>query len=129
MLERWYSPYKITFNYGQICWLLSNIRELRIGVWPPNPEGKSSYTDPKIVVKGGEYKAYTENIGAIAGTVERRLLKTSMDGALAYLVYSDQLDYRWVARMFHMNETQVKARVNRAISYCVGRRDKRRLYR
>ena len=84
-LGSWWSPYKISYTYSQCTWLLKNLMGMREGIWPPDPDGRSSYTDPRIINKSGEYKAYKENMGTVVGTLERRLLKTGMDGALAYL--------------------------------------------
>lgn len=115
----WYSPYKTTYTFRQITWLLSNIRELREGVWPPNPDGHSSYTDPRIVNKGGEYKAYVENIGTVVGTLERWLLEASIDGAMAYLHFTAGNSYSEIARMFHISKDEAYTRVIRVIKHCV----------
>ena len=128
-LGRWYSPYKITFTYSQVTWLLKNLCELREGFWPQNPDGRSSgYTDPQIINKSSEYKAYVENIGAVVGTVERRLLKTGMDGAMAYLRFTVQLSYSEIARLSGIRKVDAYPRVSRAIKYCVGEWDKRDKY-
>ncbi|KKN71837.1 hypothetical protein LCGC14_0416910 [marine sediment metagenome] len=128
-LEYWCSPYKITYPYRQVTWLLDAMKELRVGIWPPHPEGRSSgYIDPRIVLKSGEYKAYTENIGNVAGTLERRLKKTGYDGAMAYLVYSCGLSYHEVGRLFCIPEAKTIENVELAIRYCCGRKDKRSTY-
>ncbi len=127
-LGRWWSPYKISYTYSQCTWLLKNLMEMREGIWPPDPDGRSSYTDPRIINKSGEYKAYKENMGTVVGTLERRLLKTGMDGALAYLRFTVELSYREIAMLFHLHKDEVYIRANRAIRYCVGRRDKQDAY-
>ena len=118
-LGRWWSPYRITFTFAQITFLLQNIRELREGIYPPNPDGNSSYTDPSIINKSSEYTAYTENIGTVIGTLERWLLKTGIDGAMAYLRYTAQLSYDEIAWLFHINPYEGRRRVERAIRRCV----------
>ena len=120
----WWSPYRITFTFTQITWLLRYILELREGIYPPNPDGRSSYTDPRIRVKSSEYKAYTETISTVAGTIERRLLKTGMDGGMAYLHFTVELSYEEIAKIFGIRSKDVYTRVCKAIKFCTGRWDK-----
>lgn len=120
----WYSPYKIRYRRLEVIWILNHIRQLRIGDWPPDPDRSSSYTDAHLAKNRGEYKAYVENVVSILGMVERRLLKTGMDGAMAYLVYAGGLGYGEVGKMFHLSSEQVIERVDNAISYCEGKKDK-----
>lgn len=127
-IEWWWSPYRITFTKNQILWLLNHIRDLRVGDWPPDPVRSSSYTEAQLARHRKEYKAYVENIASIIGTVERRLLKTGMDGAKAYLVYCVGLSYKEVARLFGMSIKEVVSQVDSAIKYCEGRYDKKEPY-
>jgi len=121
----WWSPYKISFIHNQILWLLNHIRDLRVGDWPPDPDRSSSYTEAQLAKHRGEYRAYIENIASIIGTVERRLLKTGMDGAMAYLAYACGLSYKEIARLFHISNNEVVNRVDSAIKYCEGKGDKK----
>ena len=120
----WCSPYAITYKYAQITWILRNINSVREGEWPDIPDNVSGYIDPQIVVKSGEYKAYIETIAAVAGTIERRLLKTGVGGAMAYLRFTAGLSYREIARLFHIDKDEAYTGVNRAIKYCVGKKEK-----
>lgn len=118
-LGLWYSPHRITYTYSQVTFLLKNLREMREGIWPPDPDGRSSYIDPQIISKGGEYKAYTENIGTVIGTLERWLLKMGMDGAMVYLRHTVGCSYSEIGRMFHISRDEAYSRVNRTIKHCV----------
>ena len=127
-LGSWWSPYRITFTFAQVTWVLRNIMEMREGIWPPNPDGRSSYIDPRIVIKGSGYKAYKETIGAVAGTVERRLLKTGDDGGMAYLRFTVDLSYSEIAMLYGIRKKDVYPAVCKAIKYCVGKWDKEGKY-
>tara|TARA_Y100000310_G_scaffold329844_1_gene400422 strand:+ start:296 stop:754 length:459 start_codon:yes stop_codon:yes gene_type:complete len=127
-LGSWWSPYRITYTSSQIVWLLEHIVELREGIWPSNPEGRSSgYIDPKIRVSG-EYNRFSETVGIITGTLERRLLKTGLDGAMAYLRHSVELSYNEIAKLFHIPTSVAWERVNLAIKFCTRRYDKKSTY-
>ena len=127
-LGHWWSPYRITFTFAQVTWVLRNIMEMREGIWPPNPDGRSSYIDPRIVIKGTGYKAYRETIGGVAGTIERRLLKTGHDGGMAYLRFTVDLSYSEIAKITQTPADIVEGKVDSAIRFSRGRYDKKSTY-
>ena len=124
----WCSPYAITYKYAQITWILRNINMVREGEWPDIPDKVSGYIDPQIVAKSGEYEAYTETIAAIAGTIERRLAKSVVDGFMAYLHFTAVLSYPEIGRGFHLSGDEVYKRVTRAMKYCVGKKEKQNAF-
>jgi len=127
-IEWWWSPYKIIYTHNQLIWLLNHIRELRVSDWPPPNRNASGYTEWQFAQYGNRYKEYARMVESIAGNVERRLLKTSMDGAMAYLVYTCGLGYGEVAMQFHITSNETVNRVDSAIRYCEGKADRKEPY-
>ena len=119
-IEWWWSPYKIIYTHNQIIWLLNHIRGLRAGNWPAPDRNISGYTEWQFAQQGNRYKDYCRMTEGVAGNLERRLLKTGMDGAMAYLAYTCGCGYGEMARMFHITIDQAIENIDSAIRYCEG---------
>lgn len=89
MLE-WYAPNTITFNREQIIFLLENLSTLRMGEWPPHPNG-SNYTDAPDKQKIKPY-AHFETPVLFAAEIDRRLDACKIDGLLTELFYTHKVD-------------------------------------
>ena len=76
----WFSYQEIRWCPYQILWIISNTETLRLGSWPPNPDG-SGYIDPQIKT-GYRSEAYYTKPVEILAEVLRRLKRTGTDGKL-----------------------------------------------
>ncbi len=117
------SPFWIRYTFRQCTWLLENLKDLREGIYPPDLK-ETNYTDPLIINKTSEYKAFTENIGTIVGTLERWLLQLGNAGTAAYLRWGLDLSYSEIGKLLGMSKAEAYDAAIRAIKYCVAQGEK-----
>lgn len=82
MSEQYWSPRDFHFTSEQILWILPHLKELKVGLYPPEPS--SGYTENPINKKQPTSHAPYETACQIAAEIEVRLKRTGLAGELLY---------------------------------------------
>jgi len=126
-MEEWYSPKQIVFTKSQIIFLLTNLKDIREGAWPPDPRG-SSYTQPeyKRKKKGGKQIKHRisrhppfERISDVVVGLDRRLETTKYGGVWLEAVYGGWLYPENLAKKFRVSTEVVNAEIKKALQYII----------
>ena len=105
------------------AWLLAHYDTLREGYWPDiKPE--------EIPSHGGAHRhGWFENAIMYGAMVKIRQESCGFDGCLLWLFYHDNKGTEDMAQRFNQTEDRIIKRINRALKYCAGWKNKRRGYR
>ena len=105
-----------------IAWLLSHYDTLREGYWP-------DVLPEEIPSHGGAWRhGWFENAVAWGALAKMRQEACGDDGVVMWLYYHDGEEIEDLARRFHQRDTTVCRRINKALAYCSGWKNKRQPY-
>lgn len=125
MLKDWYSPGAVwRWRRNHLLFVARNINSIRQAEYPANISGYSSLGVPI------QNKVHDPTrIMDIAAEFDRRIKSCGDDGKLVMRVVADGWDAYKLAELFHVNESRIWRRINRALRYCRGRDFNRPPYR
>ena len=124
-MEELYEPYEIEkfLDEDMVRWVIFHARDMRSGHWPDS--GGAEWPPLTINKFRPELGNQAQSVWI---TVSSRLEKTGIDGLLAKVIYGIGDGYDMAGK--HISETarQVVDRVDCAIEYCAGRKEKKETY-
>jgi hypothetical protein len=124
MTDDWYSYGQIRFNKAQIIWVLSNLNELRFGIWPElhresgyeRDSGHENGQSKRISCEGRHVKACT-----IAAEIDIRLDMIPLPQRYwPQYKYTDGVPYKEIAKFEHVTEDEIRHEIGRTVRYLAG---------
>lgn len=116
MSDIWWEPREIIPDRPQLEFLIEHIELLKVGGWPPKPEG---YVENIV---SGQRNLRMPGLIPLEWGIEAgcRLEKTGRDGLLCMLRYHGHMAEDVLARAERCDVGEVIHRVNRAMKYMSG---------
>jgi len=126
MIER--DPLTDTYiSKRMILWLIKHLPLLQEGVYPPDAKMLKEF--PPLVKKGGSGKApFVEPI-LWAVEVERRLLRTHLDGLILLCIECFDVSEASLAGYLNTTKENIRRRADEALKYVAGYSMKKRDYK
>lgn len=130
MIEAWFSPASITFTRLQVIFLLRHFAFLIEGTWPPS-HILTGYSGSKK--RTFSHTAYFEKAKQVAADLTSRLYQVGPDSLLLLIAYSTELEHQYyirnlLSKSLRMDATEIDQRIDWALSYCCGWRQKQISY-
>lgn len=124
MNDEWYAPNQIKYTKDQMLWLLNHLPDLRLGYWPPNPQG-SGYVDMPINKKAVKAKAHFITAVEVAAEIDDRLEQCGLDGLLVEANYTWDKSIDSLVKASSLDFYEVVRRISRALKYISSGYDRR----
>jgi len=120
----WFAPEAISFNKGQVLWLLPHLYHIREGYWPEEHRESGYRYIGGNIHKSGHHAGF-EVPATIAAELEHRMERCGVDGLI--LEYIGSLDFQDIettamklSHYLRTSPSDIMWRYKAALAYCCG---------
>lgn len=121
----WYEMWEIRFNQAHVKFLFPALNQLRIGKYPPRPEG---YGCQEVMTRTAGNAAFTKPV-ELAGELDFRIKQCGFDGFLTLGYYVYEIPIIEMMTQCDQSEGEIWNRIGRCIRFCAGWKRKKVSYR
>jgi hypothetical protein len=128
LIKEFYLPREIRFTKSQVCWILNNYSDFKLGIWPAQTY-VSGYTDPGMRSTKVSGNAKFTVAADVYSEVDVRIKACGVDGGMTEDYFWVGRDYQTIALQHGLATMEVINRIGRCLRYCSGWKRKRRGYK